>query len=198
MKKLNNKGFALVETLIVSVFVMGIFTMMFSNFFPMIGEYEKRERYDDIDSVYNTYLVKKVFESNSAIKSANSAAYTNYRNSVNNNSYAYAIITCDFFGVSSISSYKNYCRNLFANLKVRQVFLTSFSLNTTKKDKMISAAKNTGFGDYIKSLPNYTGSGSNPGGKNYRIIVMYEHVINNESTNDKSSIYSYSTMGVDF
>ena len=72
MKKMGNKGFALVETLIVATFVMGIFTLMYTNFFPMMGEYERRERYDDIDSVYNTYLIKKMLE-NSETKNLNSS-----------------------------------------------------------------------------------------------------------------------------
>ena len=51
MKKINNKGFVLAETLIVTVFVMTIFTLLYVNFFPLLGEYAKREFYDDIDSV---------------------------------------------------------------------------------------------------------------------------------------------------
>ena len=34
-KKLNNGGFVLVETLIVSVFVMSIFSILYNNFFPL-------------------------------------------------------------------------------------------------------------------------------------------------------------------
>ena len=40
-KKSNNKGFILVETLIVSVFIMAIFSILYTNFFPLIGEYER-------------------------------------------------------------------------------------------------------------------------------------------------------------
>ena len=53
MKKLNKKGFVLAETLIVTVFVMTIFTLLYVNFFPLLGEYAKREFYDDIDSKYD-------------------------------------------------------------------------------------------------------------------------------------------------
>ena len=60
MFKINKKGFALVETLIVAVFVATIFTIMYANFFPMFGEYERRETYDDVDSIYTTYLIKKM------------------------------------------------------------------------------------------------------------------------------------------
>ena len=50
MLKFNNKGFVLAETLVVTVFLMVIFGMLYSNFYPLIGEYEKRETYDDVDS----------------------------------------------------------------------------------------------------------------------------------------------------
>ena len=63
MKKINSKGFILAETLIVSVFLMSIFTMIYVNFYPLIGEYEKRENYDDVDGKYTAYWIKKLVES---------------------------------------------------------------------------------------------------------------------------------------
>ena len=56
MLKINSKGFVLVETLVVAVFVSAIFSVIYSNFYPIMGEYEKREAYDDIDSKYATCL----------------------------------------------------------------------------------------------------------------------------------------------
>ena len=61
-KKLDNKGFVLAETLVVTVFLMLIFTMIYSYFYPLIGEYEKREVYDDVDSTYAIYWIKKMIE----------------------------------------------------------------------------------------------------------------------------------------
>ena len=46
IKKINNKGFVLAETLIVTVIILTLFTMIYINFYPLIGEYEKREVYD--------------------------------------------------------------------------------------------------------------------------------------------------------
>ena len=60
MKKIGNNGFVLAETLIVTVFLMVLFTMVYSNFYPLIGEYEKREDYDDIDSKYAVFWIKKL------------------------------------------------------------------------------------------------------------------------------------------
>ena len=43
MKKNSTSGFILAETLVVTVFLMTIFTMLYVNFYPLIGEYEKEK-----------------------------------------------------------------------------------------------------------------------------------------------------------
>ena len=63
MKKINNKGFVLAETLIVTIFVMTIFTIIYINFYPQIAEYQKREFYDDVDSKYDIFWFKRILES---------------------------------------------------------------------------------------------------------------------------------------
>ena len=63
MKKNNQKGFVLAETLVVTVFLMVIFAMIYSNFYPLVGEYEKREVYDDVDGKYSAYWLKQMIES---------------------------------------------------------------------------------------------------------------------------------------
>lgn len=62
MKKFNNKGFVLAETLVVTVFLMTIFSMIYYYFYPLIGEYEKREVYDDVDDKYSAYWIKRIIE----------------------------------------------------------------------------------------------------------------------------------------
>lgn len=65
LKKLNNKGFVLAETLVVTIFLMTIFTMIYTYFYPLIGEYEKRETYDDVDSTYSIFWIKRLIEDSS-------------------------------------------------------------------------------------------------------------------------------------
>jgi len=60
MKKLNNRGFLLVETVIVSVFVLTIFVLVYQNSIPMINEYNQRIRYDDVDSVYAADIFRRL------------------------------------------------------------------------------------------------------------------------------------------
>lgn len=65
MKKINNKGFVLAETLVVAIFLLVIFTMIYRYYYPLIGEYEKRETYNDVDSLYSVYWLKKLIEDSS-------------------------------------------------------------------------------------------------------------------------------------
>lgn len=65
MEKNSTSGFVLAETLVVTVFLMTIFTMLYVNFYPLIGEYEKRETYDDVDGKYAAYLIKRFIEDES-------------------------------------------------------------------------------------------------------------------------------------
>ena len=58
MKKNNNKGFMMVELLVVAVVVLVIFTVLFANFIPTKGEYEKRLEYNDIDILYANYYMR--------------------------------------------------------------------------------------------------------------------------------------------
>ena len=66
--KLNKKGFVLAETLVVAVFMATIFTIIYVNFYPLIGEYEKRENYDDLDSKYDIYRLKRLEQSKQALQ----------------------------------------------------------------------------------------------------------------------------------
>lgn len=186
MMKINNKGFALVETLIVSVFVMSIFSLMYTNFFPMIGEYEKREKYDDIDSVYNTFLIKRMLEDVSAM--------TGYYNTAKN-----GVLTGGFYKIDDKCNYlfsssdkKTYCRDLLKKLDVENVYLAQYNLTSMKNNK---ASLNNYMIDYLDSLPNYT---KDSNGYTYRIVVQYKHTIDKESDKDAYIEYSFSTMGVDF
>ena len=53
MKKNNQRGFVLVEAIVVAVFVLSLFTFLFVNVVPLVGMYERRLNYDTIDGVYN-------------------------------------------------------------------------------------------------------------------------------------------------
>lgn len=186
MKKMGNRGFALVETLIVATFVMGILTLILTNFLPMIGRYEKREQYDDVDSVYNTYLIKKMLENSETKALSNSL-----RSGITGSNSVVNPINCNIY---NDTEFLDYCQNLFQNTGVSSAIVTSYKLSSLKSSLPQNASED--FKDYISSLPNFV---KNPNNYKYRIIIKYKHTVNSEigTSREKDTYYSYSTMGVD-
>ena len=78
MNKINSKGFVLAETLVVTVFLMLIFSMIYRNFYPLIGEYNKREGFDDVDSKYATFWFKKMIEDSTYSFTSNTYKQQNF------------------------------------------------------------------------------------------------------------------------
>ena len=177
MKKINNKGFALVETLIVSAFIVSIFTIMYTNFYPIMGEYEKRENYDDISLLYSSNLFKKLIEKNKS--------YPNMASKINS--------------VLNISSSTPYAPNIgfstYIELKADSFYPDNYTDNE-KKDNSSRDCFNVLFKNTdveAISLPNFN---NNPNNLKCRIIVKYKPEGNRES-NNKDLNYRYSTIGVD-
>ena len=80
---MNKKGFVLAETLVVTIFVLLIFTILYNSAVPLLGRYEEISYYDDLDTTYDVYQYKKLLEND-----------TKYSNIVNNN---YKVLKCDDF-----------------------------------------------------------------------------------------------------
>ena len=59
MKILSKKGFILVETLVVTLFISILFILVYQNLVPSVGQYQTMASYDDIDSVYASNLWKQ-------------------------------------------------------------------------------------------------------------------------------------------
>ncbi len=199
MLRINKKGFALVETLIVSVFVMTMFTLMYTNFFPIMGEYERRQNYDDIDSLYKTFLVKRMVESvdfkagndiKNAITSSKYIMY-NVEEETNANNTCKVLVNQDSV---------EYCTNLMVELGATRVVFSRYQLedlkNYVKTENGINVLGND-FCDYIKTQPYFSNNSNNPKNFQYRVIVVYKKTINEESVIYRGkTIISYSTLGV--
>ena len=186
MLKLNDKGFVLVETLIVSVFVMGLFTLMYTNFYPLMGEYEKREHYDDMESLYDTYMIKKSLENDGIIS-----------------------LLGEDFVVLDRSSYryetsKNYYEKLKEKNNLIVAIITNYNITNLKENinnnidsiNTLKLEEKEAFKEYILSLSNYE---EQSGSLNlrYRVIAMYKDDSNAESETNAKPIYKYATIGVE-
>ena len=74
MKK-NNKGFVLAEAIIVSVFVLGMFTYLAMNVIPLISRYERVVNYDNPQEIY---LANTLYE-----EMLNGEGINNIKNDIN-------------------------------------------------------------------------------------------------------------------
>jgi hypothetical protein len=146
MKKINQKGFVLAETLVVAVFLMAIFTLIFTNFYPLIGEYEKRETYDDVDGKYSIYWIKRMIEDSSYKPTGNAATF------FNNNGYIR--FECKDVGVDPNApdpEKQEMCKNLVQALEVKgctssgnhcEIYITKYQLGENTKSFKEATSKN--------------------------------------------------------
>ena len=58
MKKLNKNGYVLLETIIVAVFIISIFTFIYITSIPLLGRYEDLAHSYDINAVYKLYHIR--------------------------------------------------------------------------------------------------------------------------------------------
>lgn len=208
--KLNNRGFVLVETLIVSVFIVSIFAILYNNFYPLMGEYEKREVYDDIDGKYATYWIKRVIQHDSVtFSSAQLSRLGNDKNA----SYGWFLFDCSMVGTESM---KKMCQEVVKQAQVMiddngtpnntaddypHIYVTKYHLGDRSTDSgteygfktQINNSLNDGeftggMHKYLKYLPNYKWDSLN--NAKYRVIVEFHR------TRDDNDYVAYATFEV--
>ena len=134
MKK-NNKGFMLVEVIIVSVVVAIIMTTLYVAFVKVYNNYELKETYTNIDAVY-------------AVKTIEDFLIDDFK-IVNllNNSSEYNEINCSSF------SDVNYCNNVFSRYNINKIYLLKLNNSNDRVPDLPSDVNQT-FKDYIIYLNN--------------------------------------------
>lgn len=200
MTKLNQKGFVLAETLIVTVFVMVIFSMLYSNFYPILAEYEVREGYDDVDSKYAVYWIKKTIEDNSYGFNDTDI------DSINDNGYAQ--FSCG--KVATVNEKRNNCKALMKDLGVDgcndagnncKTYITKYEIGPkdetdpeiyfkNKVKENVGGKFDSDFQAYINTLPNYKTPSLN--NAKYRVIAVFS----NKDDSGEELYKSYATIEV--
>lgn len=166
MKNINKNGFVLAESIVVGVFIITLLTFLILNILPLIGDYERIEKYDNIDNKYNTHLIRKMIlleydhSDISNILSIGSNGYSSYPN-----------IT-DF-----CSKFKNngeYCNTLLSSdyLNVKSIIITSYDTTKLKSNSDDFSRATKEYIDYIPSN-DYLASANIKYQKYKRIIIEY-------------------------
>ncbi len=189
MKILNKKGFVLVETLIVTVFIVTLFIFVYQNLVPHIGEYEKMETYDDIDSVYASNIYKQTL--------------LRYGNLDYIDSYLATHTYIDITDCNDTNIYRNaaYCMKLKKALSILDddyIFLTNYDISSFREEvnenEFFDSGKLSNFKSYIHTISNvdsFYSQNKNPNltGK-YRLFLT-RTVINRDTTTLK-----YTNIGI--
>lgn len=194
IKELNNHGFVLAETLVVSVFLVVIFTMIYVNYYPIIGEYEKRENYDDVDSEYAAYWIKTLIED------ANYTISPEKKTSLNSNQYFQ--FECSDFPENSTQ--RSLCINLVKAFEIDgcdnegkncKIYVTKYKIGPDSENsfkKTVESSENkifpSKFKDYIAYLPDYINESTD--GADYRVFIIIHH------TKDYNNYQTYSNIEV--
>ncbi len=158
---LNKKGFMLLETLIVSIFVMTIFAMLYTNLFPLLGEYERYRTYDSVEGTYIAHWARKL-----VLDGASDSVFT----TTNRNGYI-NISDCNLYTNNEMS---DWCTNFKRTNKVSKIYLTSYSTQRFKNYINSSSLFQRDFKDYISYIPTFSRNTTKiNSGKYYHVIVEY-------------------------
>ena len=116
----NKKGFVLMETLVVTLFTLFTFSLLYNNAVPLLGKYQELEYFNDLDTTYDLYHIKKFLRNDpslATIKSSHYKVITCNNGSITNQASCYSLF--DFIGIDTLEdeviflnpTYKNELKN---------------------------------------------------------------------------------------
>lgn len=171
LKDIN--AFAMAELLVVSIVILLIFTVLFSNYLPLVGEYETRLSYNDVTSQYAAHYIRKeyknwlepakvegqVYEGSKRKESLNSSiseqGFAKVYDNNNNNNDIYNICVSD-------QSCKNNIEAIIKDYGIEEIIITNYKLGDSKDTSSINKyvkktyeKKDGLLKKYIDYLPNY-------------------------------------------
>ncbi len=150
MKKNNNKGFMMLETLVVSVFVITILTYLYIQFINLKSNYSVSFKYDTINDLYKSQEIDEYISTNVGYKKLITS----------NDMEIYFNNKCN---LSYFSSTQDYCNELMDKLEVT----TSLLIKPTTDIDGINDKYGKELKKYIKAI---AGNNTN----NYYIITEFE------------------------
>lgn len=114
MKK-NSKGFVLAEAIIVSVFVLGMFTYLAMNVIPLISRYERVVNYDNPQEIY---LANTLYEEMMELETSNNVQ-NRITMSINNNNN---VLKCNDRRNTNCTGSAEFYEELGKALKIQAIY----------------------------------------------------------------------------
>lgn len=159
MKK-KNMGFILLETLIVSVFIISTLVYLYIQFINLKQNYDISFRYDTIPGLYNAKNIEKMINEK--------YGYSVFINNVNKNNNNYIELFNDNkCNLIYFSNNQNYCNKLMENIDAKTVLFTNKNINDINNKFKTNNPYSNDFYLYIKSINQVSNDES------YYIIIEY-------------------------
>lgn len=169
MKKLNQKGFLMAEAIVVGLFIMTLFTYIYSNLIPLLAKYESREKYEEVSLVYDANLIR-----NAILLDIQRNPYNNTENKIFGD-----LATKDYIyydeksnSICNQMALNDYCSALLSKtyLNVEAIIATKYKTTDIKKhtDDFTRA-----IADYIDVIPEYTSSVGSAFDSYRRLIIVF-------------------------
>lgn len=169
--KLSNKGFAMAELLAVSIAVLSIFSILFSNYLPLAAEYENRINYNNVTAQYAAHYIRKAYIDTIAgtptLKNMLVSSTSGGHMTIYNGSYLGSTVSSHIFN----EPWKSNLQNLITEYGIEEIIITRYNLETVKNKlgKSGGYPESGAMYDYIKYLPKYSKSSSST--ELFRIIL---------------------------
>lgn len=183
MRKINNRGFFLSETLIVATVVTAVVTLLYVTVIGILNNYNKRSYYNNVSSLYAADNIRTLMY-NKGID------YFKEKLGVNK----YYSVTCNDFSDPTYPGEEELCNYVFnygqvnneiGSIIIDRVIFTNYDITPLRgfSDSVITEGTTT---DYISTIPIVTNTGD------YRIIV----ILKERNMDSSSSRYWYTTLKV--
>ena len=174
IKIINNRGFMLAETLIVSIFVLSVFSMLYINILPLIADYETEQKYNTVEATYKAHWARKII-----LDGLGEENFT----TVMNNGYL-DVSDCLLYTKNNM---EGWCGNYITTNDIDNIYLTTYSLEKFKNKVKNSTTDKREFKDYIDYLPTYSKNSVKVNNDKYfHVIIEYS----------KGSEHNYGIMEV--
>ncbi|MBE6139808.1 MAG: hypothetical protein E7174_04875 [Firmicutes bacterium] len=167
MKKNNNRGFMLVETLVVTTFVAGVLIFLFVQFSKLSKAYEESYIYNTVEGLYALEDVRDFIWLTSVDTTNSEGQVITYKSiqyiqqKLETEDYI-DITDCSLWGSSADTMYQR-CKYLFSTINIDKIFITK---NAIPKDNI------TGYNEGFKSFINKI---NEEGNEPYRIVASFNN-----------------------
>lgn len=189
-KRMNKKGFALVETMVCAVFVCAIFMMLITNYYPLLGKVERYQNYDETENKYMAYHLGKLIEKNTDIFKREPNGYVEIFTDI-----------CSNFS----SMKKEQCNSFISLTNISKVYYTKYSIKDLKNN-ISNIECSRAFELYVKYMPTHQASSTivnTATGKTkeqeYNRIIIERRLVdekNKKNGNKEKVIYKYANIEV--